>query len=261
MRDEFIFDGRTSKDFNLVPCYINNNNDTYTISKVEFQTFKPTKQGFSYFIDGSDSSTLTTTLSVCQVENCEYIDFTIEDIERIQRWLCRSDGFYPFSFIRDDGELIVYNAKIDMETVEYANKVIALNLNIETNAPYGYTPKVIKKSLQANENFYISDYSSKTGLSYCDLTLKCLSNGNYQINFGFENLSSTTTITNCSNNEIITISNEHIITSSRNRDMSNEFNYIYPKIYNSLNTNRNKITVNLPCELTISYRQIRKVGL
>lgn len=263
MRDGFIFDGRTSHDFSLIECRINDRGSIITsdISKTDFQTFTPANSDINFYVSSKYPSVLTKTITVCQTENCQIVEFSLEDIERIQRWFCRDNGYYPFGFIREDSETILYDAKIDIQRIEIQEKIIGLTFTITTNSPYGYTPRKVKKQLEANSSFVVADYSSKTGQIQPNLQIKCLASGNYSITTQHKSQKTNAMFLDCSRNEIITLTDRCVLTSSLDRDMSNKFNYEYPIIANSLDDNRNIITVNNPCELTIEYKQMRKVGL
>ena len=71
-------------------------------------------------------------------------------------------------------------------------------------------------------------------------------------------------VKNCRANEIITLHGKtKMIESSLagHTKLYNDFNYNFIRIINTFDNNVNTFTSTLPCEITISYSPIRKVGL
>lgn len=264
MRNDFIFDGRCSSDFGLKICVVGNNNDTETImiSNTDFDTFQPSNLDRNYFTGSKHSSVLTKTIQVCKVENCQISPFTNYDIETIGRWLCRDDGYHKFAFINDTNQTVEYNAKIDMNIIEIHDKVYILELIITTDSQFGYTTQRNHFILKKNETIYVIDRSSKTGEIPVELQLICKSDGDYLISQSFNGITKDIYIDNCQNGEIITITDMCVITTSLpSHDISDDFNYVFPKVYNTITNQKNEFSVNLPCELTITYKTKRKVGI
>ena len=55
-----------------------------------------------------------------------------------------------------------------------------------------------------------------------------------------------------------------IISSSienRNEKIMNNFNFIFPMISNSYTNRKNTFTFSMPCDVTFSYKQTRKIGI
>lgn len=264
MREDFIFDGRYASDFGLKFCNVNGDpgSETVTISSTEFETFQPSNLERNYFTGSKYSSVLTKTIQVCKVVNCDMIAFTQYDIEEIARWLCRDDGYHDFAFINDTDNVVEYNAKIDINVIEMHERIIALELTITTDSPFGYTKKSNHFSLDTDETIYVIDNSSNIGELKIELELLCKSDGNYLISSSFNGQTKDICIDNCTKGEIIHISDMCTITTSLpSHNITNDFNYVFPKLYNTISEQKNEFSVNLPCELTITYKIKRKVGI
>lgn len=264
MREDFIFDGKYGSDFGLKLCNINGDPgfETITVSNTEFETFQPGNLEKNYFTGSRHNSVLTKTIQVCKVINCNMVQLTEYDIEEISRWLCRDDGYHKFAFINDTDNTVEYNAKIDMNVIETQERVIALELTITTDSPFGYTIKKNSFSLNNDETIYIIDNSSNIGEMPIELKLTCKSDGDYIITSTFNNIKRNIHINNCTSGEIITISDMCVITTSLpSHDITDDFNYVFPKLYNTISEQRNEFYVNLPCDLTILYKIKRKVGI
>lgn len=264
MRNDFIFDGRYGSDFGLVFCNVGGGNDseTVTISNAGIDTFRPANSDKNYFTAGTYDSVLTKTLQVCKVENCEAVTLTDYDVEEIARWLCRDDGYHRFAFVNDSDNTIEYNARIDINTIEIQEQIVALELTVTTDSQFGYTVKSNHFTLKADETAYVTDHSSKTGEIPVTLQLTCKSDGNYLISSDFNGITKSIRIDNCESGEIITITDMCVITTSLpSHDIANDFNYVFPKLYNTISNRNNTFSVNLPCDLTITYKIKRKVGM
>lgn len=264
MRNDFIFDGRYGSDFGLVFCNVDGgtNSQTVTISNAEIETFRPANADKNYFTADSYDSVLTKTLQVCKMENCEIVPLTDYDVEEIARWLCRDDGYHTFAFVRDSDSTVEYNARIDINTIEIEDQIIALELTVTTDSQFGYTAKTNRFTLNADETACVTDHSSKTGEIPVNLQLTCKSDGNYVIRSGFNGMTKSICLDNCKSGEVITITDMCVITTTLpSHDITDDFNYVFPKLYNTISNRNNTFSVNLPCDLTITYKLRRKVGI
>ena len=94
-----------------------------------------------------------------------------------------------------------------------------------------------------------------------DMEITILSEGNFKLTNSMDK--KVMKINNCKSNEIITIDGENqVITSSLpSHDLSNDFNYFFPRIINTYEERCNTFTPNLDCKIKITYSPIRKVGI
>lgn len=265
MRNDFIFDGRLASDFNLMLCSIDKGtgiDSSNIISNNTFTTFKPVNADRQFFTGNTYNYVLTKTIQVCKAEGSNSGYFSLTEIEALQRWLCRDDGYHSFAFVNDDTDNIVYNAQISMNVIEYCDRIIGLELTITTDSPYGYVSRTHTYELMAGEAVTLIDYSSKTGSTPLNASITCLADGDYSLTCSFDSNQTTSEIKNCTKGECIDISGLCVISSSAaSHDIANDFNYVFPRLSNTLDTNINELTVNLPCNLTITYQIKRKAGI
>lgn len=265
MRNDFIFDGRLASDFNLMLCSIDKGtgvDSSNVISNSTFTTFTPVNSDRQYFTGSTYDYVLTKTIQVCKTDDSNSGYFSLTDIETLQRWLCRDDGYHSFAFVNDETESIIYNAKVSMNAIEYCDRIIALELTITTDSPYGYVSRTHTYELAADETVVIIDYSSKTGSTPLNISMTCLSDGDYSLTCDLDSVHTISEIKNCTIGECINISELCVISSSiASHDIANDFNYVFPRLSNTLLNNKNELTVNLPCKLTITYQIKRKAGI
>ena len=100
------------------------------------------------------------------------------------------------------------------------------------------------------------------GVIYPTIVIRSFSDGNITID-------NTTTgnslsVNNCLVGETITIDGEHKIITTDKEDhatLSNDFNYEYFDILIDEYNTANKYEVSAPCEISVHYSPIRKVGV
>ena len=67
-------------------------------------------------------------------------------------------------------------------------------------------------------------------------------------------------IRNCVNGERITLDYPIIKTTWTSHKIQNDFNWTFFRICNTFRTGRNDLSFSLPCDMTVTYSPIIKVG-
>lgn len=188
--------------------------------------------------------------------------FTTAEQRFVYRWLNRNDGFHILKIVTSENQTMLFKGSFNIETIEFCGKVIGFELTFTMGKPFATQDcKTITHTFKANEQFTIIDESDDIGYIYPDIQIKCLSSGDLIITNSIENR--TTTIKNCSTNEVISVDeNLNISTSLSSHKLYNDFNFVFFRIANSYENNQNIISVNIPCEIAIKYYPVAKgVGL
>lgn len=86
-----------------------------------------------------------------------------------------------------------------------------------------------------------------------------LEDGDLNIHNAIENRN--TYIGNCVAGEVITMDYPVIQSSIPSHDIQNNFNWVFFRIANTYENNRNDLTISIPCKIKIKYSPIVKVGL
>ena len=144
---------------------------------------------------------------------------------------------------------------------EYAgDSVIGLKITLHTNAPYGYS-RIIKHF--SNETaFDINVNTDEEGYIYPTVTIQLAEGGELHFINTTENRDME--LKNCVAGETITIENgdvQQIGSTNTAHDWIHEFNYKYPRFVTSYGNLENHFTINKQADITLEYREIRKVGL
>lgn len=266
MINDFIFDGQSLSDFGYMLCDFSGSGDENAeVSVIEYTDIKSPLSNISHKVANNYPSNYTRTLQVCKniCENQKDTILTNEDVSTIAKWLCRKEYKY-FKWVDDtDDDEIFYEVYCNISKVYLYGECYGLEITLTSNRPFGFTREIrYSKTLSANEQFEINVYSDEEGYIYPDVIVTVLSAGNWQLTNTLENR--TTVIKNCVANEMITIQGSDLlqITSSNSSHfLASDFNYKYPRLYNEYRNSVNAFTSNLPCQIQITYRGIRKVGL
>lgn len=263
----FGYAGEKLSDYGVMICQFDSGGGLETVSSGADITFNQIKSSgsnkFRLYSSNYDSA-YTTTFQICK-NPCLSNDMTFStaEISSIQRWLCRKDGYHKFKIYQDGFEHIYWNAVFSAKQIEYGGDIIGLELTLYTDAPYAYMDEItIAKDCSNNLEFDIYDVSDEEGYIYPNVIITLLEDGDFTLSNSLSN--KTTSISNCSKGEIITIEGDSQIISSSlsaHESLSKDFNYFFPKIINTYTETKNTFTCNLKCMITITYSPIRKVGL
>lgn len=257
--NDFIFDGKALSDYGYILCSFNGMIDeTVPVSNMEYTTIKAPLSDISVKISSSYPENLSTTRQICKnpcLPNSDYI--TDDEISTLSRWLCRKDYKWFCWNSKNEFRNVYYEAQISMNKIIMGDYCVGLELVINTNRPYAVTPLI---NIKASGDFNVDIFSDEEGYIYPDVTITCNQSGSLVIKNKYDN--SSTMIKNCSSGEIINIYGNILqISSSLDRDISNDFNYVFPHLCNEFNNHINSFEVNLDCDISMSYRGIRKVGM
>lgn len=257
--DNFVFNGKNAKtDYNLMICDIGENkSDTSTAgSSIELQTVSSIK-GKKWILVGTKyKEPISFSFQAIKYDATE---FTVSEIENIERWLIRTDEYKWFNFLQEGYEnAVFFNATcVSANMISVGNTNIGMEFTFQTDAPFGYSP-IITKTL--TDTLVITDMSGEIGSVIPDLTITVNTDCDVSIYNSFTN--ETFTIYNCLAGEIITIDSvSKIIKSNLDRNIYDDFNLVYLSIGNDDTTRNNTLTLTGDATVTISYREIRKVGV
>lgn len=263
---DFVFDDKKLSDFGYMLCVFDNaSTETKPVSEITFNTFKAPKSDKWIKISNKYNDPLTTTLQICK-KNCnnENDEFYItdDDMSEIVKWLCRKQ-YKQFRLLDYKYNDVYFEAQINVEKIVFGDNIIGLELNVQTNRPYGLTDLYdLDFSTNENNKFSITVDTDEEGILYPDIvTIKCLENGDLSFTNEFDN--SNTTIENCVSGEVITFDCKTLqITSNIDtHDIYNGFNYTYPHLCSMYENYKNDFVCNIKAKINVKYRGIRKVGL
>lgn len=271
---DFEYNGQHLSDYGCMICGIDTGSDVDTVSiggQLTLSTVHPAGTHKFRLSSAQYDSAYTVTFQVAKMENSNGSDTEINEFElaALMRWLHRKE-YHKFTPIYSNGEYanIYYMGIFDIQAIRVCDKVIGLELTLQTNAPFGYNePTEYYMELTDSESSYtIFDSSDETGYLYPDVVeIECLSQGDLTIHNSMD--AKPTVIHNCAAGEIITLEgeNKQIRSNWPHDRLYNDFNYHFIRMMNGNNNgvsdNENVFTATLPCNIRLVYSPIRKVGV
>lgn len=267
---DFEYADKRLSDFGCIMCSINQSSGDVEIETGCDITFTSIKNGSTYI----QSKTSTTYDNVCSTtfdimkHNCDInndIQMNSLEIRDLMKWLNRHD-YFKFKLLNDTTfeSDVYYYGTFNVNEIAIGEDIIGLRLTFTSNAPYGFTEPVTLKYMMLDTSSTVSAFGEND--EYCKILprieLRCFSDGDFNIT----NQTSGTlmSIKNCKLGEKITIDGEYkiIISDMREQpDIANEFNYEYLDILADEDNKENIYSSSLPCELSLTYTPIRKIGV
>lgn len=188
------------------------------------------------------------------------------EVAEIIRWLNqpRYERFVPM-YTDTAWPVVHYYASFNVQPITYQGNVIGFQLNMTTNAPFGYYEEV---TFSAVDTLEIEDTSDEQGFIYPTCSIEMSHNGHIILT-NSRDIDNKTIISNCVSGEIITLNGERgTITSSKTHsNLYDDFNYVFPKIWNKMESDGTNHRLNIfsanrsDTNITITYEPISKFGL
>jgi len=272
---DFEYADKRLSDFGCITCTIDKSAGVEEINigcDITFNTVKNNHSSIHSKTSSAYDNVYTTSFQIAKEhcgDNQDEAYFTYEEIRNLYKWLNRLsyEKFKPYP--NDDSYYDVhYFGSFNVDEVFVDGRVIGFTLHFTASTPYGFGEDTILEIVtsEANEEFYLYGESDEAdSVIYPKVRIKCLTDGELKItnqttgNYVFVN--------NCKANEEIIIDGEYKIIISDNEEhttttLPRDFNYEYFDIkIGEGNDNENLYEVSMPCEITITYSPIRKVGV
>ncbi len=265
---DFNYDGKSLSSYNFIVCDFNFSEGANEVDAGSTLTFNKVSRNYgkTYSLSSTQyNECITTTFDICKNPDVyDFDDMEISDTEcrTMMRWLNRREflKFYVVTGNNDDQGTCYYQASFNISKIKIREKVYGLRLVMETDKPFGYgneqTASFVFDGSQDSQ--ILHNISDEIGYIYPTLTITCNSDGELSLYNDLENC--TTVIKNCKTSEVITIDGgaQIITTSYASHDISNDFNYEFFRIGNTIDNRDNYITASLPCNIELKYSPIIK---
>lgn len=276
---DFEFAGKTLSDFNCITCCLNTNTNSGVREvsigcELTFSTVKNRKSNVRYKTSSEYENVYTAKFDIIKNPCGNYEDdiyMTHDEVSAIIRWLStKTDNkFVPYQV---DGKYYMENSYVcyfgsfNVTQILINERIAGLTLSFNSNAPFGFGEEILINTIIAKKNETLSIIGEGDELDViCPIvSIRCMDNGKLKIKNKTTDVS--VVIDNCRIGETIIMDGEHSIIYTDNNEHSktlfNDFNYNYLEIDNSqYDRTENIYEISIPCEITISYRPIRKVGV
>ena len=188
------------------------------------------------------------------------------EVAEIIRWLNqpRYEKFIPM-YTDTSWPVVHYYASFNIQPIIYQGNVIGFQLNMTTNAPFGFYEEVTESGV---DSLTLRDTSDEQGFIYPTCTIRMINSG-HLILTNDRDPDNKTIVSNCEAGETITLNGEYgTITSSRAHTyLYDDFNYVFPKIWNKMASDGRDHRINIytanhaDTVITMTYEPISKFGL
>lgn len=262
---DFEYDEQRLSDYGFIVCNFDFQSGADTVKAGSEITFNltPYRKGESYWLQNTQyDECIQSTFDICKNPDIyDDLKITNDEYRDIMRWLNRKE-FLRFRIVDyyNEFDTCYYDASFNIEKITISEILYGLRLSITTDKPFGYgeEQRTYWEVTDTSKIYKINDISDEIGFTYPKLSIVCQESGTLNITNLTTNL--TTTIKNCSTNEIITIdSKNQIITSSLDsHKIYDDFNFEFFKLQNTFDNRTNEITISIPCTIEILYSPIIK---
>lgn len=274
---DFIFDDNYLSEYNAVICNITIDSTGFQIedigSVITFNTVNNLATGKSRLVSAQYDNMYTTNFQIAKLDcTGQEVFFDSEQIVQIRRWLGQKEfkKFRPFYENAEYPELYYIGSFTSVQPIVINGGVIGFDLTFNANAPYGFLePFTHTFSFgEGGGDFEIWNHSDELGYLYCKITLEDIGSIEEPIIITNKTINKKTVVTNYAANNTIIIDGENKIIMQTTEDLDgsytkklmNGFNYVFPQIYNDLNSRVNKFNINTACTITLEYTPISKNG-
>ena len=192
--------------------------------------------------------------------------YTRQEVTEIIRWLNqpRYEKFTPI-YTDTTWPTVHYYASFNVKPITYMGNVIGFQVDMTTNAPFGYYDDV---TVTGTHTLTINDTSDEQGFIYPTCSVTAHFDGHLILSNNRDS-NNKTIIANCQAGETITLDGKTgiITTDAPHVNFYNDFNYVFPKIWNRMESDGTNSTVNIfsvndeGATISITYSPISKFGL
>lgn len=276
MHMDFEYANKRLSDFGCVLCSFDggSNEDVDIGCDVTFNTVKNNYSSIHSKTSSSYDNVYTTSFDIMK-NPCIYNEdmyFTEYEARAITKWLNRRE-YHKFKLYNPDFDVLdfYYYGNFDIKQKMMSGKIIGFSLTFTANAPYAFGEKIVIKHMMLNtsDSFSIYGESDEYGVIYPKVEIKCLesfSGNKIKNKLRLKNKTTGTYIElkNCNMGEVITLDGEYKLSFTNDdthKTFPNDFNYEFLDILVDEYGVENEYSSTHPCEITISYSPVRKIGV
>lgn len=269
---EFIFDGVSSYDFELILCsFDGNRNGSFSPgSKIEFTKFKSPNSYNWMKISSTYNEPLTFTFQLCKHPcHSNRRPFSEREAAFIVRWLVRKEFKY-LQFVQRGYEDVYFNVQLNVEKYMVGGYCYGFIVNATCDAPFAWSEPKRLKITTSNPIVDLYDDSDELGELKPTMEIDVKKAGTISIENSLTNKKMV--INNCLLNEHIIIDDMKITSSEcapndtgygytgKHKTFFDDFNWEWFTIGNTMRNTLNKITAS-NCDVVMNWRVPRKAGV
>lgn len=267
---DFEFDGQRLSDLGYVMGNFNGSSDSEIDigCDITFTTIKNNHSSIHSKTSSSYENVYSTTFEILK-NPCSTNDpyLNTSEVRYFANWLNVED-YRELILTSDIDDDLHYFGSFNIKPILVGGRIGGLSLTFTANTPYAFQSPVIHHGMLLNPDDELCIYGDGDMQRSILPTIKvrCLQKGDLEITNSLTG--QCVKVDNCIADETITLDGEHKIILTDKPDkhptLANDFNYEWFEIANNGQHGRqlgNYYSSTLPCELTVTYLPIRKVGV
>ena len=261
MFTKFIYDSISSDEFGIM-CVKFGSPESIITAPSEQSDLKLEKAASGHLFQIVSQEYTNPLQYTIQVMNKNQSPITQEEERALKRWLIQRGRFKPFCIFDKYYSDIWFFANMNNPKQIYINGVNGLEFTVTTSSPFGYSDlHEFRHDLKGGASFavYVNTDEELPIRPDLEITLKeagtCILT-NAAISGDNKN---ALVIKNVTPGEVITIEGGYpkIRTSKPEHAIYEDFNLVWPTLMDDWN----QFTISLSCTISMSFREIRKVGI
>ena len=258
MYDNFTFGGYSSKEYGVLAVHFGTDSGgtLYGGQTTELVLDKAAQSVKWEKISQEYKEPMKTQLQIVDKNGC---DISRDRERTLSKWLCKRDGF-RWLHIHDKRYSDIWTECImSNPQVWIVGGVKGMQFDVTTSSPLAYSDERVytytfTDTDKVIDNLYV--YNDEEILIYPEIEITVLEAGNLTITNSRETDSAyQTVINNLVVGEVVTIANGKITSSISTHDVFNDTNKKWLRLYGE----DNQITFSLKCQVTIKFREYRKL--
>lgn len=261
MFTKFIYDSISSDEFGIL-CVKFGSPESIITASSEQSDLKLEKAASGHLFQIASQEYANPLQYTLQVMNKNQAPITQEEERALKKWLVKRGRFKPFFIYDKYYSDIWFFANINNPKQIDINGVYGLEFTVTTNSPFGYSDlHEFRYELNKGDSFDIYVNTDEPIPIRPDLEIAVKEDGtliltNRTLSGDSKN---ALIIKNVSSGEVITIQGGYpkIRTSRPDHAIYSDFNLVWP----TLADDWNQFAINISCTLSMSFREIRKVGI
>lgn len=269
---DFEYANKMLSDFGCMVCHLNTDagmQETDIGCDITFNTVKNNHSSRHSVTSSTYENVYTTPFEIMKnpCTNGDDIYMTPQEARALTKWLNRRE-YHKFKLYNPYYDMtdICYYGSFNVKQIMLNGQILGLSLTFTSNAPYGFGEEIVFEAVTSENNETISIFGDgdEIGVIYPNVKVKCLASGELKITN--KTTGNYVSIKSCSVDETIYMDGEHEVITTDNESheetLYNDFNYEFLDIeIDDSDGCENTYEISIPCEITISYSPIRKVGV
>ena len=277
---DFQYDGVILSDLGYMICRFDAGEGKVSNgSQISFNTVS-TRYGRKHeLVSSSYNSYIEATFQICKkiCDGSDIYDISLSEERQIMRWLNRS-SFHRMVFLEDEWENIYFEASFNVAAIKMDGATVGFELTMITNRPYacseytatittdGSSSSVAYSGINIETHQYPSDdivlavVTDDEGFIY-PKEVKIIASDGGDITIKNATAGRETIIENCTANEQISLKYPVITSNASSHDLPTDFNWDFFCIASEYGLTVNKLEINTPCTVVITFESAVKINV